>query len=231
MEYRAFGRTGWKVSATGTGTWAMGSLWGPVDDRESLAALNRAVDLGVNLFDTADVYGSEPLLGRLRRNRKEAFPIATKLGMKVNPDPGVYNRKNIGVSVESSLKNLGVDTLDLLQLHCPPIEVYNAARDREVSVAEHIERALRKVRTAWRLAGLLRSPLPRDPGDRRSLGEACLPPPALPGGPERVCGPLELAKWEWSSRSGWRESRGGLDEWGLPPRAANGRQARAKGAR
>lgn len=126
MEYRAFGRTGWKVSAIGTGTWAMGSLWGPVDDGESLAALNRAVDLGVNFFDTADVYGSEPLLGQLRRNRREAFYIATKLGMKVNPDARGYNRKNIGNFVDSSLRNLGVEAIDLLQLHCPPIEAYNA---------------------------------------------------------------------------------------------------------
>ena len=77
MEYRAFGRTGWQVSAIGTGTWAMGSLWGPVDDRESLAALNRAVDLGVNFFDTADAYGSELLLGQLRRQRRESIYIAT----------------------------------------------------------------------------------------------------------------------------------------------------------
>lgn len=125
VEYRAFGRTGWKVSVIGTGTWAMGSLWGPVDDRESLAALNRAVDLGVNFFDTADVYGSEPLLGQLRRSRRETFYIATKLGMRVNPDPRGYNRKNIGLFVDGSLKNLGVETLDLLQLHCPPIDAYN----------------------------------------------------------------------------------------------------------
>ena len=125
MEYRSFGRTGWKVSATGTGTWAMGSLWGPVNDRESLAALNRAVDLGVNFFDTADVYGSEPLLGQLRRQRTETFYIATKLGMQVNPDPAGYTARNIRMFVESSLGNLGVEALDLLQLHCPPVDVYN----------------------------------------------------------------------------------------------------------
>lgn len=125
MEYRSFGRTGWNVSATGTGTWAMGSLWGPVNDRESLAALNRAVDLGVNFFDTADVYGSEPLLGQLRRQRTETFYIATKLGMQVNPDPAGYNGRNMRMFVESSLKNLGVEALDLLQLHCPPISAYN----------------------------------------------------------------------------------------------------------
>jgi aryl-alcohol dehydrogenase-like predicted oxidoreductase len=126
MEYRAFGRTGWKVSVLGMGTWAMGSLWGPVDDRDSMAALNRAVDQGVNFFDTADAYGSEPLLGRLRRQRKETLYIATKIGMGVNPDPQGYNRKNIHYFVENSLKNLGIETIDLLQLHCPPIAVYNA---------------------------------------------------------------------------------------------------------
>jgi aryl-alcohol dehydrogenase-like predicted oxidoreductase len=125
MEYRAFGRTGWQVSAIGTGTWAMGSLWGPVDGRESLAALNRAVDLGVNFFDTADAYGSEPLLGQLRRQRRESIYIATKIGMGVNPDPRGYNRKNIEGFVDGSLRKLGVETLDLLHLHCPPIEVYN----------------------------------------------------------------------------------------------------------
>ena len=125
MEYREFGRTGWKVSTIGLGTWAMGSLWGKVDDRESLATLNHALDLGVNLFDTSDAYGSEPLLGQLRRQRNEPFYIATKMGMQVNPDARRYNRKNMTSFVEDSLENLGVEVIDLMQLHCPPIEVYN----------------------------------------------------------------------------------------------------------
>jgi aryl-alcohol dehydrogenase-like predicted oxidoreductase len=125
MEYRELGRTGWKVSTIGLGTWAMGSLWGPVNDRESLATLNRALDLGVNFFDTADVYGSEPLLGQLRRQRHEPFYIATKMGMQVNPDAEGYTRENMTAFVESSLRNLGTETIDLMQLHCPPIEVYN----------------------------------------------------------------------------------------------------------
>jgi aryl-alcohol dehydrogenase-like predicted oxidoreductase len=125
MEYRELGRTGWKVSTIGLGTWAMGSLWGPVNDRESLATLNRALDLGVNFFDTADVYGSEPLLGQLRRQRHEPFYIATKMGMQVNPDARGYTRENMTDFVESSLRNLGMETIDLMQLHCPPIEVYN----------------------------------------------------------------------------------------------------------
>jgi aryl-alcohol dehydrogenase-like predicted oxidoreductase len=125
MEYRELGRTGWKISTIGLGTWAMGGLWGPVDQRESLAALNRALDLGVNFFDTADVYGSEPLLGKLRQQRREPFYIATKMGMQVNPDAGGYTRENMTGFVEDSLGELGVETIDLMQLHCPPIEVYN----------------------------------------------------------------------------------------------------------
>jgi len=125
MEYRELGRTGWKISAISLGTWAMGSLWGTVNERDSLAALNRALDLGVNFFDTADAYGSEPLLGQLRRQRREPFYIATKMGMGVNPDPRGYTRRNLLGFVESSLRNLGTDTVDLMQLHCPPIQVYN----------------------------------------------------------------------------------------------------------
>jgi aryl-alcohol dehydrogenase-like predicted oxidoreductase len=126
MEYRELGRTGWKVSTVGLGTWAMGSQWGPVDDRESLATLNRALDLGVNFFDTADVYGSEPLLGRLRRERTEPFYIATKLGVRVNPDAEGYTRENVTAFVEESLRNLGTEVIDLMQLHVPPVEAYNA---------------------------------------------------------------------------------------------------------
>jgi aryl-alcohol dehydrogenase-like predicted oxidoreductase len=125
MEYRELGRTGWKVSTISLGTWAMGSLWGAVDKRESLATLNRALDLGVNFFDTADAYGSEPLLGQLRRQRSEPFYIATKMGMQVNPNARGYSRSNLTAFVENSLRNLGTETIDLMQLHCPPIEVYN----------------------------------------------------------------------------------------------------------
>lgn len=126
MEYRELGRTGWKVSAISTGTWAMGSLWGAVKESDSLAALNRALDLGVNFFDTADAYGSEPLLGKLRKSRKEPFYVATKMGMQVNPDPRGYTRKNMTAFTESSLRELQAEAVDLMQLHCPPISVYNA---------------------------------------------------------------------------------------------------------
>ena len=128
MEYRELGRTGWKVSSVSFGSWAIGGTWGPVEDKESLAALNRAVDLGVNFFDTADVYGdgrSERLLAQLRRDQKDQIYIATKAGRRLNPHTTKgYNRENLTTFVERSLKNLDTDTLDLLQLHCPPTPVY-----------------------------------------------------------------------------------------------------------
>ena len=128
MQYRTLGRTGWKVSAISFGAWAIGGTWGTVNDDESLAALHRALDLGVNFFDTADVYGdgrSERLLAQLRRDRREPFYIATKAGRRLDPHvAGGYTRQNLTAFVERSLKNLEVGTLDLLQLHCPPTEVY-----------------------------------------------------------------------------------------------------------
>jgi aryl-alcohol dehydrogenase-like predicted oxidoreductase len=128
MQYRELGRTGWKVSSVSFGTWAIGAEWGAVNDQDSLAALHRALDNGVNLFDTADVYGdgrSERLLAQLRRERAEPFYVATKAGRRLNPHvAGGYNRENITAFVERSLRNLDVDTLDLLQLHCPPTPVY-----------------------------------------------------------------------------------------------------------
>jgi aryl-alcohol dehydrogenase-like predicted oxidoreductase len=127
MEYRELGRTGWKVSTISFGGWAIGSTWGKVDDGESMAALHRCLDLGVNFFDTADVYGdghSERLLARLRQERREPFHVATKAGRRLPVhDAAGYNRENLTAFVERSLKNLAVETIDLLQLHCPPVTV------------------------------------------------------------------------------------------------------------
>ncbi len=127
MQYRELGRTGWKVSAVSFGAWAIGGTWGPVEDGESLAALHRAVELGVNFFDTADVYGdgrSERLLAQLRRQHPEII-IATKAGRRLDPHTATgYNRANLTRFVERSLKNLETDALDLLQFHCPPTQVY-----------------------------------------------------------------------------------------------------------
>ncbi len=129
MEYRALGRTGWNVSSISFGAWAIGGTWGTVDDRESMAALHRALDRGVNFFDTADVYGdghSEQLLARLRRERRDdRFYVATKAGKRLNPFTAAgFNRGNLTAFVERSLKNLETEAIDLLQLHCPPSDVY-----------------------------------------------------------------------------------------------------------
>ena len=128
MQYRELGRTGWKVSASSFGAWAIGGTWGVVDDRESIAALHRAVDLGVNFIDTADVYGdgrSERLLAQLRRERSEEIIVASKAGRRLDPHVASgYNRQNLTAFVERSLKNLDTEAIDLLQLHCPPTEVY-----------------------------------------------------------------------------------------------------------
>ena len=128
MQYRELGRTGFRVSSVSFGAWAIGGTWGEVDDTESMAALHRALDRGVNFFDTADVYGgghSERLLRRLRSERKEPFYVATKAGRMANPHVAdAYNQANLTRWVENNLENLGVETLDLLQLHCPPTDVY-----------------------------------------------------------------------------------------------------------
>ena len=128
MKYRELGSTGWHVSAISFGAWAIGSAWGQVDATESLRALHEAVDLGVNFFDTADVYGdgqSERLLAQLRRDRPEEIIVATKAGRRLDPHTSEgYNAANLTSFVERSLKNLETESLDLLQLHCPPVEVY-----------------------------------------------------------------------------------------------------------
>jgi aryl-alcohol dehydrogenase-like predicted oxidoreductase len=129
MRYRPLGRTGWDVSEISFGAWGIGGdVWGPTDDAESMRTLHRAIDLGVNFIDTADVYGdghSERLVGRLRKERKEEIIVATKSGRRLSPHAaGGYNRQNLTAFVERSLRNLGADSVDLLQLHCPPAEVY-----------------------------------------------------------------------------------------------------------
>lgn len=128
MNYRPLGRTGWNVSEISFGAWAIGGSWGKVDDKDSLATLNRAIDAGVNFIDTADVYGmgrSEQLIAQLKRDRKEEIIVATKAGRRL-PSQTVdgYTRQNLASFIEDSLKNLSVDCLDLVQLHCPPTEVY-----------------------------------------------------------------------------------------------------------
>lgn len=131
MERKALGSTGWDASAIGFGAWGIGGdAWGSqVDDKAAIAALRKAIDAGVNFIDTADVYGdghSEQLVAQVRKERKEPLFIATKAGRRLNPHTADgYNHKNLTTFVERSLKNLDVEALDLLQLHCPPTEVYD----------------------------------------------------------------------------------------------------------
>jgi aryl-alcohol dehydrogenase-like predicted oxidoreductase len=130
MEYRQLGRTDMKVSAISFGAWAIGGTWGPVDDEESMRALHAAVDAGANFVDTADVYGdgrSERLVARLRRERRgETIFVATKAGRRLpKQTPEGYRRENLNAWVDRSLRNLEMDAVDLLQLHCPHPAVYD----------------------------------------------------------------------------------------------------------
>ena len=144
MIYRTLGRTGWKVSAISFGAWAIGGSWGGVNDDDSMKAMHRFIDLGGNFIDTADVYGdgrSEKLIGRLLKERKrEQIYVATKAGRRLSPHTADgYNRTNLTAFVERSLTNLHVDAIDLLQLHCPPTEVYE--RDEVFGVLDDLVRA------------------------------------------------------------------------------------------
>ena len=129
MDYRNLGETGMRVSEISLGTWAFGGEWGEVSDEDSYVSLNRAVDLGVNFLDTADVYGdgrSERLIGRLLEDRpNEQIFVATKAGRRLDPHTAEgYDHEHLSAFVERSLENLGVEAIDLLQLHCPPTETY-----------------------------------------------------------------------------------------------------------
>lgn len=129
VKYRKLGRTPWNVSEVSFGAWAIGGSWGAVDDSQSMATLHRALDLGINFFDTADVYGdghSERLLARLKRERPESeIIIATKAGRRL-PSQTLegYSKSNLQDWLDRSRKNLQCDTLDLVQLHCPPTDLY-----------------------------------------------------------------------------------------------------------
>ena len=130
MRYRTLGRTGWNVSEISFGAWAIGGAWGDVSDDESLRALHAAVDGGVNFIDTADVYGdgrSERLVAKLKSERpRDTIHVATKAGRRLSPHISAgYNKKNLTAFVDRSLKNLSTETIDLIQLHCPPTEVYD----------------------------------------------------------------------------------------------------------
>jgi aryl-alcohol dehydrogenase-like predicted oxidoreductase len=131
VEQRTLGRTGREVSVVGLGTWQLGADWGNVTEDDALAVLNAAVDTGITMLDTADVYGdgrSEQLIGRFLRERNEPLFVATKMGRRVAQETANYSLDNFRAWNDRSRTNLGVDTLDLVQLHCPPTEVYSTDR-------------------------------------------------------------------------------------------------------
>jgi aryl-alcohol dehydrogenase-like predicted oxidoreductase len=124
MQYREFGRTGWRVSAISFGAWAIGGDWGHVSDEDALDALRA----GIDLIDTADVYGdgrSERLISNVLKEQRDQVYVITKAGRRLKPHVADgYNRDNLNAFVDRSLKNLDVETIDLVQLHCPPTDVY-----------------------------------------------------------------------------------------------------------
>ncbi|WP_086843844.1 aldo/keto reductase [Amycolatopsis kentuckyensis] len=128
MENRKIARLGREVSVVGLGCWQLGADWGEVDENDALAVLHAAADNGVTFFDTADVYGdgrSERLVGRFLAERGDVF-VATKMGRRVEQVPENYVAANFREWNDRSRRNLGVDTLDLVQLHCPPTPVYSS---------------------------------------------------------------------------------------------------------
>jgi aryl-alcohol dehydrogenase-like predicted oxidoreductase len=132
METRTLGRTGRQVGVIGLGAWQLGADWGQVDEADALATLEAALEAGVNFIDTADVYGdgrSEQIISKLLRAHAGAvaageLTVATKMGRRVAQEPENYNAANFRAWTDRSRRNLGVDRLDLVQLHCPPDPVF-----------------------------------------------------------------------------------------------------------
>ncbi|MGN6425307.1 MAG: aldo/keto reductase [Leifsonia sp.] len=130
MEQRTLGRTGRQVSVVGLGTWQLGADWGDVSEADAMAVLDAATASGVTFFDTADVYGdgrSEQLIGRYRAAHPELpLTVATKMGRREEQDPANFTLAKFREWTDRSRRNLGVDTLDLVQLHCPPTPVFSS---------------------------------------------------------------------------------------------------------
>ncbi|MEZ5039848.1 MAG: aldo/keto reductase [Saprospiraceae bacterium] len=129
MEYRTLGKTGFEIAAISLGTWQVGGKWGSAFDAQSASKiLHAAIDEGINFIDTADVYEagqSEKAVGQVLKERSERIYVATKCGRQLKPHTSeAYTPAALRGFVEASLKNMGLETLDLIQLHCPPTAVY-----------------------------------------------------------------------------------------------------------
>jgi aryl-alcohol dehydrogenase-like predicted oxidoreductase len=142
MKHRRLGKTGIEISEVSLGTWQVGGRWGePFNEGSAIAILNKAMDEGINFIDTADVYGdglSEKMVGQVVRSRSERIYVATKCGRRLSPHNNQsYTPKALRQFVEESLANSGLETLDLIQLHCPPTEVYQ--RDEIFGLFERLK--------------------------------------------------------------------------------------------
>jgi aryl-alcohol dehydrogenase-like predicted oxidoreductase len=144
VEQRVLGRTNRPVSVIGLGTWQLGADWGDIGERDALDVLQAAVESGVTFLDTADVYGdgrSERIIGRfIAGNAGQGLTVATKMGRRVDQVPENYTLENFRAWTDRSRVNLGVDTLDLVQLHCPPTAVFESDQvfdALDTLVAEH----------------------------------------------------------------------------------------------
>ncbi|MFF2200224.1 aldo/keto reductase [Streptomyces sp. NPDC058145] len=130
MDERVMDRSGQWASVVGLGTWQLGADWGEVDDKEALSVLEAAAESGVTFFDTADVYGdgrSEETVATFLRSRPDLHVlVATKMGRRVEQTPENYVLDNFRAWNDRSRRNLGVDRIDLVQLHCPPTPVYSS---------------------------------------------------------------------------------------------------------
>ena len=129
MNYRKLGKTGFEISEISLGTWQIGGKWGSgFSDKTAEKTINTAIDKGINFIDTADVYEaglSEAAVGRVVRSRSERVFVATKCGRQINPHTAEnYTPEALTGYVEESLKRTGFEALDLIQLHCPPTDVY-----------------------------------------------------------------------------------------------------------
>lgn len=140
MKIRNFSDLGWRVSEIGLGCWAIGSEWGDVSDDDARKTLKTSLDEGINFFDTADVYGdgrSEKFVGELLKSTSEKIYVATKTGRRLDPhNSDGYNINQIEPFVDRSLLNLGVESVDLMQLHCPPTEAYS--KDETYSMMDEL---------------------------------------------------------------------------------------------
>ena len=142
MKHRRLGKTGFEISEVSLGTWQVGGRWGePFNEGNAKDLLNKAMDEGINFIDTADVYGgglSEKMVGQVVRSRSERIYVATKCGRRLNPHNNQsYTTEALRQYVEDSLANSGLETLDLIQLHCPPSEVYK--RDEIFGLFERLK--------------------------------------------------------------------------------------------